>query len=179
MSSIPKKTQELRDAVKKLLVPHIESCGFAPDTRRVYNPDPFRHLFFRFMRKYGEKLELLEIQFDKYGRPKFVINLGVVPSQGVDYYGYHYAQENAGIAHLPQWARLCTRRFWGRSWFGYPFLRIPLVRNPSAEDIVQEAIRLLPQAEAWLREGIRGPNIALVRTPADQAKAWSQIGKGC
>jgi hypothetical protein len=153
------EAQRLRDAVKRLLLPHIHSRGFQDDIRKLYDPDEYGHLFKRFSRRNGEKLELLNVQFDSRGRARFVFNLGVVPPEGVDYCGYHYAQTAADTGHLPQHARLYAGRPWRMRWFGFPLLKVPLIRNPSVEDIVEHAIRLFPQAEAWLREGVVGPNI--------------------
>jgi hypothetical protein len=46
-------------------------------------------------------------------------------------------------------------------WFGFPLLKLPILRNPSAEDIVRRAIRLFPQIEAWFHDGTEGPNIRI------------------
>jgi len=153
------KSQQLRDAVKRLLIPSIHSRGFQDDKRKLFKPDPYGHQRRRFMRWNGDKLELVDIQFDKHGRAKFVLNLGVVPPEGADNYLGHVKQLDAGIVHLPKNARLYTGNPYLMRWFGFPLLKVPVLRNPSAEDIVQHAIRLFPQAEAWLREGVVGPNV--------------------
>jgi hypothetical protein len=153
------KSQQLRAAVKERLIPHIQASGFQADTRKMWKHDPYRHQTRRFMRWNAKKLELVNIQFDKHGSAKFVFNLGVVPAEGVDYLGHHYTQMDADISALPQNARLYAGNPYVMRWFGFPLLKVPVLRNPSAENIVQHAIRLFPQAEAWLREGIVGPNI--------------------
>src|SRR5436190_5078965 len=94
------RSQELRDAVKKRLIPFVCSRGFADDKRELFKEDPYGHLTRRFMRWNGDKLELLEIQFDQHGRGKFVFELGVVPPEGADNYLGHFAQKDAGIVHL-------------------------------------------------------------------------------
>ncbi len=153
------KSQEFRDVVKNRLIPFILSRGFQEDRRELFRPDPYGHQRRRFMRWNGDRLELAEIQFDKHGRPKFTLNLGTVPPEGVDTYFGHVKQLNAGIVHLSKKARLYAGNAYLMRWFGFPFLKIPLIRNPSAEDIVQRAIRLFPQVEGWLRQGTVGPNI--------------------
>ena len=153
------KSQQLRAAVKSQLVPFLHSCGFETDNREIWKHDPYGHQRCRFMRWNGDKLELVNVQFDKHGRAKFVINLGVVPANGVDYVGSHYAQMDADISALPQNARLYAGNPYLMHWFGFPVLKVPVLRNPSAEDVVKDAIRVFPQAETWLREGKVGPNI--------------------
>lgn len=158
-----RKKSYLRAAVKDLLIPYIESRGFQSDKRGAYQPDTYAHLFKRFCRPAGTSLQLLNIQHEKYGRPKFVLNFGSVPPDGVMYYGYHYPQDKTSLAALPVWARLCERRIWGLRWFGYPLIKIPWLRNPSPEDIVQRAIAAFPQVEAWLVDGTKGPNVGVVK----------------
>jgi hypothetical protein len=179
------KSQDLRDCVKKLLIPFIHSRGFQDDRRELFKPDPSGHQRRRFMRWNRDRLELVEIQFDKHGRAKFVLNLGVVPPEGADNYLGHVNQPDAGIVHLPEHARLYAGNPYLMCWFGFPSLRIPLLRNPSAEDVVGHATKLFPQAEAWLREGIVGPNIrvqtgiaAVARTGSERAEPRNSKKKG-
>lgn len=140
------------------LIPFIFSRGFEIDERELYKSDPYGHQTHRFMRWNGDKLELLEIQFDKYGRAKFVFNIGVVPPEGVENPVCHYNQLNVGIPRLPRRVRLRAGRYLG-SWFGLSTSKILFIRKRSADDVIDFAIQLFPQAEAWLRKGIVGPNI--------------------
>jgi hypothetical protein len=175
MDQMKSKAQELRSAVEQLLVPYVTSRGFEADTREIYKPDPHRHLFKRFLRKNGDKLELLDIQFEKHGRPKFVLNFGVVPPEGVHYYGHLYTQQNAGVAALPVWGRLCMRRPWGLRWFGFPFVKVPLLRNPSADEVAREAIQTFSQVELWFRDKTRGPNVGLIKAPVQQVDLGGKV----
>jgi len=140
--------------------------------RKLYEPDTYSHLFIRLSRWNGPSLELVNIQFDLRGRPRFVMNLGVVPEKGVDYCGQKYSQEAADIAHLSQKARLyASNRFFMR-WFGIPFFRIPALRNPSLDKIVKQAVDLFPQAEAWLRDDTVGSNIRVQLTSSRNQSVW-------
>jgi hypothetical protein len=150
---------ELRTVVKERLIPHIHSRGFQLDAREIHKHDPYGHLMRRFLRWDGNRLELLDIQFDKHGRAKFVFNLGVAPPEGVDDYLGHHSQLETDISNILKHGRLYAGNPYFMRWFSIPLLRIPLIRSPSAEDIVQHAIQLFPQAEAWLRDGTVGPNI--------------------
>jgi hypothetical protein len=152
------KSQELRDAVKNQLVPFIHSRGFEDDTRELFKSDPYSHLRRRFMRWNGDKLELLEIQFDKHGSGKFVFNMGIVPSDGVECYK-HYDQLEVDIVHLSRRPRLYASKYFAL-WFGLSHSKIDFFRERTADRVIDRAMRLFPQVEAWLREGIVGPNIS-------------------
>jgi hypothetical protein len=153
------RAQELHAIVKERLIPHILASGFHPDERPIWKHDPYGHQFRRFLRRLGDRLELLEIQFDKHGRASFVLNFGVVPPTGVANFGKRYSPDETAIMHLPQKARLYAGSAWRMRWFGFPWLRVPFVRNPSGARIVEKAILLFPQIQLWLREGIVGPNV--------------------
>ena len=150
---------ELRLAVKRLLIPHILAMGFQPDERPIWKDDPYGHQQRRFLRPHEEILELLEIQFDKHGRGAFVINLGSVPRSGVECYGKHYSQETTALMHLQEKARLYASKAWRMRWFGFPLIKVPLIRNPSGERIVEMALELFPQINDWFGSGIVGPNV--------------------
>jgi len=164
------RSQELRAAVKELLVPHIQSLGFGEDSREIWKQDAYGHLFCKFLRWNGNRMELLNIQFDKHGRAKFVLNFGVVPPDGVEYYGHHCAQQDATVGHLHQQARLYAGNRFTMRWFGFPLLRLPLLRSPTSPDIVHRAIRLFPQVDAWLKDGIVGPNVRVLDISAHSNK---------
>ncbi len=156
---MPPQTRELRDAVKMVLVPFIYSRGFQDDKRGIYTQDPLGHQVLRFMRWHADRLELMDIQFDMHGRARFVFNLGVVPPSGVNDYLGHHSQLETDICNIPIHARLYSGGRHLMRWFGLPLIRVPILRDPSSADIVGRAIRLFPQADAWLRGGVIGPNI--------------------
>src|SRR5258708_17704626 len=142
------KSEELRDAVKKRLISFILSRGFQEDKRDIYKHDPYGHQTSRFLRWNGDRLELLNIQFDKHGRAKFVLNFGVAPPEGVDDYLGHHAQLGTDISNIPKHARLYAGNPYLMRWFGFPLLKFPVLRNRSSEDVVAHAIMLFPQVEA-------------------------------
>ncbi len=162
MASDEVKITRMRAAVNGRLIPHILASGFQPDGRPIWEQNQYGHLFRRFLRRHGEKLELLEIQFDKQGRAAFVLNFGAAPPEGVLTYGEHRPQAGTAFMHLPLRARLYAGRALRMRWFGLPWMRIPLLRDPTADQIVEKAIRLFPQIEAWLREGVEGPNVRVL-----------------
>lgn len=158
------KANSLKAAAKSLLIPHLSAAGFQPDGRPIWTEDKEPHLTDRFLRWRGGDLDLLEIQYDPCGRGAFALEFGVAPPGGIDYCGYHYDQKDASV-YITNRARLGPSRINHLRRFGFPLLRIPLLRNPSAETVVRKAIELFPQVEAWLSNGIRGANIALIPIP--------------
>lgn len=175
VSSVKSKSQELRDAVKKRLIPFIHSCGFEDDKRELFKPDPYGHQTRRFMQWNGDRLELVEIFFDKHGGAKFIFEFGVVPPEGVETYFEHVSQLNAGVVHLPQYARLYAGNPYLMPWFGLSTSKIPFIRKRTADDVVDLAIRLFPQAKVWLREGIVGPNIRVKMVASSTIKKARKV----
>lgn len=162
--------RRLKAAVKSLLVPYILSRGFQEDTRKLGEEAPSGHQSFRFLRWQNNNLELLEIQFDKYRRAAFAIEFGIVPPEGVYYYGYHYPQEKAYVCISLRAARLTPSRICKLKRFALPLLKIPVLRNPSPERVVQRAIELFPQVETWLRQGVKGPNVYVMPESPEMRK---------
>lgn len=158
-------SQTLRKAIRDLLIPSILRHGFQQDEREAWKEDSRRFGTLRFLRSRGNSVDFLEIQNDKRGRPKFTLEFGTVPSEGVDYCGYHYSQADASALVATNRARLHPSRVLPLWRFGFPALKVPVLRNPSAADIVKQAIELLPQVEAWLKDNVKGPNISKVDLP--------------
>ncbi|HEV2331342.1 MAG TPA: hypothetical protein VGY56_21375 [Verrucomicrobiae bacterium] len=120
---------ELRTVIKERLIPHIHSRGFQFDAREIHKHDAYGHLMRRFLRWDGNRLELLDIQFDKRGRAKFVFNVGVAPPEGVDDYLGHHSQLETDISNIPKHGRLYAGNAYFMRWFSIPLLRIPLIRT--------------------------------------------------
>jgi hypothetical protein len=75
----------------------------------------------RLKRIRNEKIDIIEFQFDKYGRPKFVINFGVVPEDGVTLpWGAHIDRDEVDASACPEAFRLYNSTFIKR-WFQLGF----------------------------------------------------------
>ena len=74
------KTTDLRRAIKKRFVPLLEGKGFQTDPR--YMPQ-----FLIFRRFTPERIHVCDIQWEKYGRPRFVVNFGSSAPLGVVCHG--------------------------------------------------------------------------------------------
>ena len=93
------KTTPLRQALKRTFFPYLVGKGFSTDMRHA--PD-----FFAFRRVDGLRLLLCEIQWDKYGGPRFAINFGVCSAHGVEFYGEHVPAADVIASQASQWGRL-------------------------------------------------------------------------
>lgn len=165
--------RRLRAVVDAILVPYLLSRGFEKDTRELWNEDTQRQTVERLLRWRGKSLDLLEIQYDKYSRPKFALEAGVAPPEGTDYCGYHYTQLAASVL-VTHRVHLHPNRACPLWRFGIPLFKVPLLRNPSAQDVVNRAIKLFPQIKTWLNGGLKGPECRISRIPRGAKKGELQ-----
>jgi hypothetical protein len=121
---------------------------------------------YRFRRKSAERHDLLEVQFDRYMRPRFIVNFGTVSSDGlVDGYGRNLAADDVQIVHLPVSGRLnaCPRLLL-EYWFGVGWVTIGSAER-AAELQIDKLIRLFPQVEHWFATGRAGLHLAVRNEP--------------
>ncbi|MEW5250840.1 DUF4304 domain-containing protein [Microbulbifer sp. 2201CG32-9] len=94
-------------------------------------------------------IEIIEVQFDKYGAARFVINFGIVPKEGVELpWGQHLDRHQADASALPEAYRLYRRPFLD-GWFGLNFFS-PKGRD-AVKSIVDTAIGISSEMEEWFR----------------------------
>jgi hypothetical protein len=145
--------RRLRAAVSEDFCAHLSSLGFERCKRSS--------LFYPYRRRSLRGYDLVEIQFDKYHRPKFVINFGVLPGDFiVDSYGRWVDVEKVCIGQLVQQGRL-HRRPRSIRWFGIGGLS----RFMFTENAVRREVLLLKelfeQVELWFQTAATGPNLSL------------------
>lgn len=101
----------------------------------------------RLKRARGHNLDVIEFQFDKYRKPKFVINFGVVPPGGVTLpWGDHLDQNAADVSALPEAYRLYSSSLKAR-WFE---LGLFSSKNEQAiTSLVDNAIMLCDEINTW------------------------------
>ena len=101
----------------------------------------------RLVRPRDGGLDLVEFQFDKRGEPKFVVNFGVVPENGVTLpWGDHLDQDSADASALPDAYRLYSSSVRKR-WFGPSLLSGS--GEAAAERIVRFAAPLMSEVVGW------------------------------
>lgn len=113
-------TIPLRDALRAVFFPHVIAAGFELDKR--WQPQ-----FWVFRRYATDAVHVFDIQWDKYHRPKFVINFSEAPLDGVDFCGKQMEAKDIMTSHCGTYYRL--NRGPGKfasNWFQ---LRRPLVEQ--------------------------------------------------
>ena len=101
----------------------------------------------RLKRRRGNGLDVIEFQLDKYGGPKFVINFGVVPEDGVTLpWGIHLDQNIADVSALFESYRLYSSSMRTR-WFTLGLFSSK--NEQSITRIVDNAIMLSSEINYW------------------------------
>ena len=156
-------TTPLRRELKQRFVPLLREKGFVQDDRDAPHTIHFR-------RPAGDAVHLLEIQWDKYGGPTFVINFGSCSAGGLDTPHGHFPPEQVYAGWLRESGRLQPRRGHGTgSWFSQkkPWLQrifaVQKLRPP--DEVVRELLILFPQVEAFWASGAVGDNLMMMRFP--------------
>lgn len=114
--------------------------------------------FGSFVRRREAVLEIVDIQFDKYGRPKFTINLRADPSEHIDKDRFGLARTKCDFVAI---YRLNPRPksagwFTMRTFFG---LRSPRM---CAKKIVDQLMSLVPEIEGWLKDRTMGQHLRMI-----------------
>jgi hypothetical protein len=157
------KTTDLRRGLRTTFLPHLEARGFTIDMADA-------PMFTRWRRPAGDSVQLLELQWDKYGRPRFVINFGTCPVGGLEIRGERFPIERVLVGWLSEYGRLQPKRGHSPSkWFSQerPFLARLLspTKLRSAESVVRELLTLYPEVETYWASGAVGKHIMIVRIP--------------
>ena len=148
---------------------------------RGFQPEAARDGAFSF-RRYGiERDDVIEVQFDKFGAPKFVLNFGSIPSTGlIDSYGRFVKTHDARISHLVNHGRL-HRYPHSIIWFkAQDFFGIRSAQQAVAVEI-ERLVCLFEQVELWFETGGIGSNIKLYKddwnAPGVRKKSMQARGK--
>ena len=151
------RTSPLRSALKSVLFPHVEALGYVID--KSHQPQ-----FTVFRRQSGSEVHLFEVQWDKHGRSRFIINFGKAPSEGVVVQGESVGPGKLEVHHCRPWLRLQRKRGGSmRCWFQ---LRRPLFeqvlslsREYAPTEVAQSVVSSFEEVEAWLSSGVKGPHV--------------------
>jgi len=141
---------QLEGDIKNNLVGFIFKQGFSKKNSHL-NQDGF---LIEFMRNRGDYIDILDIQLDRHERPKFIINAGKIPQDGIyNRYSYKITKDNLNTGSLDVFIRLVKRRksfldFGVSHWF----------------DDVNQAKAAFPQLLNWLENDEIGENITLSAT---------------
>lgn len=156
------RTTELRREIKERFFPLMTAKGFSADMRDA----PF---FFGFRRMTPKAIHLCDIQWDKYGRPRFVVNFGKCSLAGVICHGQPIRPEDVTASATPTQGRLAPgRHATVGGWFRQdrPLFESVLYRGrlrPPAE-VVVTLLTLFHEIEDWWENGSVGSHIRIIST---------------
>ncbi len=165
-----KKRSLLISQLKERLVPAFLEKGFEvipllpyeQSSREIRNAFPLG----RLRRLKGKNFELVEIQLDKRGSPKFRINFGTVPPEGIDHPIQHVKQSDASVHYLSYFGELYS---WPAflKWFSVDSAWLSFNPELKARSVVERVVSLIVEIEAWFESGKIGPHVRNVnRKPA-------------
>jgi hypothetical protein len=143
----------LRKAVWSRIVPALITEDFHPLPQ---DEDKTQ----RFVRRESGVIHVLEVQWDRHGRPRYVLNYGTCPVDGLRVGTTHHAADTVYAGWLPDSGRLqplpgATSAHWFRQ-------DVPLIKRlfgrstPTPDTVVESTLALLPELWRYWRDGIPG-----------------------
>lgn len=151
------KGASLRSALRASLFPLAAARGFVLD--RSAQPQ-----FMTFRRQSGGEVHVFDVQWDKSGQPRFIINFGKAPARGVMRQGTPVPADQVEVYDCHPMLRLQRRR--GGSMGCWFQLRRPLLpqltrwsRDYSPDEVAQSVVARFEEVESWFRSGERGPHV--------------------
>src|SRR5258708_12159540 len=133
----------LREELSQRFIPYLRSRGFegAKDSAKADGRSTFP--FGTFMRTHGTASDIIEIQFDKYSRPKFIINFRKDPPELIRFGTVNCMSAEAFRLHpRPKSSGWFTMR----TFFG---LRSP---ETCAKEVVDRLMNLFPDVETLFKD---------------------------
>jgi hypothetical protein len=156
------RTTNLRRELSQRFYPFAKERGFQTDSSSGPLSVDFRRITFT-------SVDVFDLQWEKYGRPRFVLNFGktaaavnhmgklVPPEKVLSYMGLQSGRLQPGAGASTG------------SWFrqDHSFFRRVLLRQADrpARDVVDELLSLFPEVEEWFEKGILGSHMRLIPYP--------------
>ena len=113
-----------------------------------------------------DRVHLLDIQWDKYGKPRFLVVFGSCPLGGIQCRGERIPAERMLASWSRQHGSLQPRKgFSSRCWFRQDrgliqrMFKHDAVRSP--KEVVSDLLDLFPEVEAFWSSGAIGPHLTL------------------
>lgn len=162
------RTTDLRRELKRTFYPYVAGRGFQIDQSSSPRSIDFR--------RFGpDHIDVFDIQWEKYGRPRFVVNFGQAPSAGVTHFGESVLPEKV-LSYMGSLSGRLQPHVGNstRSWFrqDYSFLRRIFFRQAArpAEEVVGELIALFNELEIWFEHGQLGGHMKVLPYPWQRIK---------
>jgi hypothetical protein len=157
------RTTNLRRELKRRFYPLAKRRGFVIDLSGGPDSTDFRRMA-------QDGVDVFDIQWEKYGRPRFVVNFGKCPPHGVLHLGQVVPPEKLLSYMGPAVGRLQPGQSGSttRSWFCQdpPLLQRALLRRPDrpATEVIDQLIELFTEMDVWFQTGEAGPHLRLGRS---------------
>jgi hypothetical protein len=154
------KTTDLRRELKRSFIPHVVGRGFVVD----HTGAPF---FLTFRRIVNGELHVFDIQWEKYGARRFVINFGKASADGgATFAGERLVPERTDPVHCPENGRLQPGRGPGpSSWFRQDRSLVRWLvagrRLYDAQEVVAQLLTTFGELEAYWERGTIGPHMRM------------------
>ena len=150
-------TTALRREIKRVFVPVASARGFSADPRDA--PD-----FLGFRRTVGATVQLFDLQWDKDGDARFVVNVGSCPASGLVLPDRVVPPDAVVASWTDNAARLqprsgATTASWFRQDKPLPARLLAREKFHDASEVVSQLVSLFPEVEAYLADGRVGPHL--------------------
>jgi hypothetical protein len=162
-------TTSLRHEIKQVFIPYLAGKGFSVDMRAAPQ-------FLVFRRINAIAIDVCDIQWEKHGRPRFVVNFGKCGADGIVFRGKRIAPEDIIPFYGIFWGRLCPGSGGStRSWFRQDR---PLLERMTCwskfytpQEVVSTLTAMFSEVEEFWASGQIGPHIRLLPGPAKSMKS--------
>lgn len=133
-------TSELRNEINKTFAPFVESKGFFLKKKT--------RIFYDFEKITSDSVYMFNIQWEKYGSPRFVINFKIDDNDTLSSWGRLQPKNGASTC---SWFRQ------DRCWI----LNILFPRKPQKK-IIKQLINLFPEVEDYISSGRIGKHLKII-----------------
>lgn len=156
-------TTDLRRELKKRFYPFVAEHGFRIDMTH----SPFNIAFRRIT---AERIDVFDIQWEKSGRPRFVVNFGQCSPSGAVHFGEQVPPDRVLPYMGSSSGRLQPKKGSGtRVWFRQDrsFLRRVVLRHQPrpAAHVVDELLCHFPELEEWFQHQRMGLHMTILSYP--------------
>lgn len=152
-------TTALRQEIRSRFFPFMQQRGFVLDQQDAPS-------FWRFRRITATEAHIVEIQWEKYGRRRFVVNFGRCPKDGLSLRGEHIPVEKISAGWLDGGGRL--RPGSSRTTAGWFRQDKPLLNRlfsseklVPASQVVSQLMMLFPEIEEYWERGAIGKHVTI------------------
>jgi hypothetical protein len=146
----------LREELSKRFMPYLRSRGFERTEAKADGRSTFP--FGTLIRKLDTASDIIEIQFDKYSRPRFIINFRKDPPEFIE------VRTVNGNLKCVETYRLHPRPK-SAGWFTIRTLFGLRSSETCAKEAVDQLMNLFPEVENWFKDRALGEHLRLCPHP--------------